>query len=53
MTFIFQFSITFHDLSNLSQNSLSPNVVAGYFHDHIFIRSDVAKKAVQAIKELQ
>ena len=39
--------------AKLTKHGLSANVVAGYFHDHIFIRSDVAEKAVAALKELQ
>jgi len=38
--------------TKLTEHGLSANVVAGYFHDHIFIRSDVAGKAISALKEL-
>lgn len=38
--------------AKLTEHGLSANVVAGYFHDHIFIRSDVAEEAVSALLEL-
>jgi hypothetical protein len=36
----------------LTEHGISANVIAGFFHDHIFIRSDHAKKALEALKEL-
>ena len=38
--------------SKLTEHGISANVIAGYFHDHIFIRSDHAGKALEALKEL-
>ena len=38
--------------AKLTEHGLSANVVAGYFHDHIFIRSDVANQAITALQEL-
>jgi hypothetical protein len=38
--------------SKLSQYGISANVVAGYYHDHIFVRSEVAEMAVDALDEL-
>lgn len=37
----------------LADNGISANVMAAYFHDHIFIQSDKADKALKALEELQ
>ena len=39
--------------TKLGEHGLSANVIAGYFHDHIFVQADKAEKAVGALKELQ
>ncbi len=39
--------------NKLAEHDLSANVVAGYFHDHIFVQSEVADKALTALQELQ
>ncbi len=36
----------------LAQNGISANVIAGYFHDHIFVPSELAEKAMVAIRAL-
>lgn len=36
----------------LADNGLSCNVVAGYYHDHIFVQYDLAEKAVAVLKDL-
>ena len=36
----------------LTEHGISANVVAGYFHDHIFVQSEKAHKAVEVLKEL-
>ena len=36
----------------LAAYSISCNVIAGYYHDHIFVNKNDAKKAVQVLKEL-
>jgi len=36
----------------LTAHGISANVIAGYFHDHIFVQSDHAEKAIAAINEL-
>lgn len=38
--------------TKLSQHGISANVIAGYFHDHIFVRSDHADIAMAALSEL-
>jgi hypothetical protein len=38
--------------SELTEHGISANVVAGYYHDHIFVRGDHAEKAVEALDEL-
>ncbi|MFS1524019.1 ACT domain-containing protein [Microbulbifer sp. 2304DJ12-6] len=35
----------------LTEHGISANVVAGYYHDHIFIQSALAKKAMRALSE--
>jgi len=37
----------------LTEYQISANVVAGYYHDHIFVQSSVAKTALVALTELQ
>lgn len=36
----------------LTEQGISANVVAGYFHDHIFVQKDVAASAMNALMEL-
>lgn len=36
----------------LTEYGISANVVAGYFHDHIFVQSEYAEKAMAALDEL-
>ena len=36
----------------LSEHGISVNVIAGYFHDHIFVQSELADKAMTALGEL-
>lgn len=38
--------------NKLSAHGISANVIAGYFHDHIFVRKGLAEKAIAAISEL-
>ena len=38
--------------SKLAQHGISANVMAGYFHDHIFVQNELAEKAIAAISEL-
>lgn len=38
--------------SKLTEHGISANVVAGYFHDHIFVPCDEAEKAISALAEL-
>ena len=38
--------------SKLTEHGISANVIAGYFHDHIFVQNELAEKAIAAIKEL-
>jgi len=38
--------------SKLTEHGISANVVAGYFHDHIFVQKKLAEKAIDAINEL-
>ncbi|WP_100658375.1 ACT domain-containing protein [Alteromonas flava] len=37
----------------LAKYEISANVIAGYFHDHIFVHANNAEKAQQALLELQ
>ncbi len=34
----------------LSQKGISANIIAGYFHDHIFVPSEQAEAAIQVLK---
>ena len=36
----------------LAEYGISANVVAGHFHDHIFVQSECAEKAMSALDEL-
>jgi len=36
----------------LTGHGISANVIAGYYHDHIFVQSEYAEKAIDALKEL-
>ena len=36
----------------LTEYGISANVIAGYYHDHIFVQSEKADKAMSAIREL-
>jgi hypothetical protein len=38
--------------AKLTEHGISANVIAGYFHDHIFVQSELADKAIAAINEL-
>lgn len=38
--------------SKLSEHGISANVIAGYYHDHIFVQKDAADKALAALNEL-
>lgn len=38
--------------TQLSQRGISANVIAGYFHDHIFVQQALAQQALAAISEL-
>lgn len=36
----------------LTEHGISANVIAGYFHDHVFVQRDHADKALAALAEL-
>jgi hypothetical protein len=38
--------------NKLANYDISANVIAGYFHDHIFVQSQLADNAITAINEL-
>ena len=37
--------------SRLADHGISANVVAGYYHDHIFVPVEAAEQALGALKE--
>jgi uncharacterized protein len=39
--------------NKLAEYNISANVVAGYYHDHLFVQTEVAQKALSALQELQ
>ena len=38
--------------SKLGEHGISANVIAGYYHDHIFVQKELADKAIEALNEL-
>jgi len=38
--------------SKLGEHGISANVIAGYYHDHIFVQKELADKAIDALNEL-
>lgn len=36
----------------LAEHGISANVIAAYFHDHIFVQSELAEQAIAALNEL-
>ena len=36
----------------LAENNISCNVVAGFYHDHIFVQSDKAQEAISVLSKL-
>lgn len=39
--------------TKLGEHSISANVIAGYFHDHIFVQAAKAELALQALNEFK
>lgn len=37
--------------NKLSSKGISANVIAGYYHDHIFVQSEKAQNALEALQE--
>ncbi|WP_323750401.1 ACT domain-containing protein [Marinobacter sp.] len=37
--------------NKLAEHGISANVIAGYYHDHIFIQSEFAARALEALDE--
>jgi uncharacterized protein len=37
----------------LTEYGISANVIAGYFHDHVFVQYDLRQKAIDAINSLK
>ena len=38
--------------TRLKENNISANVVAAYYHDHIFVQSHMADKAMKCLKDI-
>jgi len=38
--------------SKLAVHGISANVFAGYYHDHIFVQSELAQSAIEALNEI-
>lgn len=38
--------------SKLAEHGISANVFAGYYHDHIFVQSELAQSAIEALNEI-
>ena len=38
--------------TRLAEHGISANVVAGYYHDHIFVQSELAEQALAVLAEL-
>lgn len=38
--------------NKLTEHGISANVIAGYYHDHIFIQVDQAERAIAALNQL-
>ena len=39
--------------NKLAEHKISANVVAAYYHDHIFVPCEKAKKAMEVLREFQ
>ena len=37
--------------TKLAENDISANVIAAYYHDHIFVQADKAESAIEALNE--
>ena len=38
--------------SKLTEHEISANVIAGYYHDHIFVQREHVERAIEALNEL-
>lgn len=38
--------------TRLAEHGISANVFAGYYHDHIFVQSELAQTAIEALNEI-
>jgi len=38
--------------SKLTEHGISANVIAGFYHDHIFVQREFAEQAIEALNEL-